>query len=62
MKVAKLTKTKVTPFWDGIPSNNYWYRFKCKHWKFNIQQAKGLKLYKTWGLTPNSCNFSYTNL
>jgi hypothetical protein len=25
MKVVELTQTKVTPFRNGIPSNNWWY-------------------------------------
>jgi hypothetical protein len=37
MKVAELTQTKATPFRDGIPSNSWWYWFKCRHPKINLQ-------------------------
>jgi hypothetical protein len=37
MKVAKLTQIRATPFQDGIPCNNWWYWFKCRHPKVNVQ-------------------------
>jgi hypothetical protein len=43
MKVAKKTKVKVTPFQDGIPSNNWWYWFKCRHLEVNICKQKDWK-------------------
>ncbi len=44
MKVLKIRKARVTPFQDRIPSNNWWYRFKCKHLEVDIWQAKGLEV------------------
>jgi hypothetical protein len=51
LKVAKLTHTKVTPFWNGKPGNNWWYWFKCKHPKVSIRQVKALEVCKTQGQT-----------
>lgn len=61
MKVAKLTQTRPTLFQNGIPSNSWWYQFKLhKHPKLNI--CRWLEVYKTQGLTPNTCKSFYTNL
>ncbi len=46
----------------GILNKSWWWCFKDRHLKMNIQQAKGLKLYKAQGLTSNSYNSFYTNL
>jgi hypothetical protein len=62
MKVTELTQIRATPFQNGIPGNNWWYSFKCKHLEINIQHAKGLEVCKAHGLTPNSCSSFYTNL
>jgi hypothetical protein len=43
MQVAKLTQTRATPFWDGIPSNSWWHWFKHRHPKVNIIHIGGLQ-------------------
>jgi hypothetical protein len=51
MKVAKVTQTRVRPFKHGIPGSSWWFWFKLRHPKLNIQQAKGLEINKAQGLT-----------
>ncbi len=36
MKVVELTYTRFTLFQDGIPSNRWWFWFKCRHLKISI--------------------------
>jgi hypothetical protein len=36
MKAAKLTQTMLTPFWNGVLKNNWWYWFKGQHLELNI--------------------------
>jgi hypothetical protein len=62
MKVIELTQTKPTPFKNGIIRNSWWYWFKHRHPKLNIQLAKGLDVYKSEGLTNQSCDIFYQNL
>jgi hypothetical protein len=37
MIVKELTQTRAISFRDGIPCNSWWYWFKHKHPKINIQ-------------------------
>jgi hypothetical protein len=62
MKVADLTPTRDTPFWDGISGNSWWYWFKWKHPKVNIRQIERLEVCRTQGLTLASYNSFHTNL
>jgi hypothetical protein len=36
MKIVEFTQTKLAPFYNGIPSASWWYRFKHHHLEFNI--------------------------
>jgi hypothetical protein len=40
-KVAKIIKTKPTPFWNGVPKNSWWCWFKCHNPYLYIHLVEG---------------------
>jgi len=59
-KVAKITLTKLTPFWNRVPKNSWWYWFKYHNSYLYIRLVEGLEVCRTQGLTQHSCQNSTT--
>jgi hypothetical protein len=59
LKVAKFTQTWPS---NHVFENSLCHWFKKRHPKLTIHPVKGLDIYKTQGLTSQSCNSFYENL
>ena len=62
MKVYEITKTKSTPFKDGIPGAGWMRWFRRRHPELSIRSAQGLETARAQALCPENVESLYNNL
>ena len=62
MKVYEITKSRWTPFKDGIPGGGWMRWFKIRHPELTIRAAQGLESARAKALCPENVQSLYKNL
>ena len=62
MKVYEMTKTRCTPFTDGIPGGGWMRWFKRRHPELSIRAAQALETARAKSLCPENVASLYSNL
>ena len=62
MKVYEITKSRSTPFWDGIPGSGWMRWFRIRHPELTIRAAQTLETARAKSLCPENVATLYNNL
>jgi hypothetical protein len=62
MKVYEITKTRSTPFKDGIPGGGWMRWFRRRHPELTVRTAEGLESARARALCPENVQSLYDNL
>ena len=60
--IARITKTRYTPFKDDIPGRSWIKWFQNRHPNLALQKLKGLETARAIGLCPEATDSFYNNL